>query len=104
MDEELFGLFREVKSLDLLKKYAKKLDKKYSERITELYRELLEYEILRSMGRMDYQKIVKYLKSLCEVEGGEKVAIELVEKWRGEYKNRRALLDELGKFERWLRF
>ena len=51
---------------------------------------------------MDYQRIVKYLKSLCEVESGERVALELVEKWRGEYKNRRALLDELGKFERWL--
>jgi len=104
MDEELFGLFREAKSLDLLKKYAKKLDEKYSERITELYKELLEYEMLRSMGRMDYQRIVKYLKSLCEVESGERAALELVEKWRGEYKNRRALLDELGKFERWLRF
>ena len=104
MDEELFGLLRDAKSLDLLKKYAKKLDEKYSERITELYKELLEYEMLRSMGRMDYQRIVKYLKSLCDVESGERVAIELVEKWRGEYKNRRALLDELGKFERWLRF
>ena len=104
MDKELFGLFREAKSLDLLKKYAKKLDEKYSESITGLYRELLEYEMLRSMGRMDYQRIVKYLKSLCEVESGERVALELVEKWRGEYKNRRALLDELGKFERWLRF
>ena len=102
MDEELFGLLKEGESLDLLKKYAKKLDAKYSEKITELYGELLEYEMLRSMGRMDYRRIVIFLKSLCEVEGGEKIATELVKKWRGEYKNRRALLDELGKFERWL--
>ena len=45
--------------------------------------------------RKEYAELARRLRKLCDYPGGEEMVMETVFEWRGKYKRRSAMLDEL---------
>lgn len=51
----------------------------------------------RTAGRRRYQEWVEILRGMKKIPGGEEKMWEIAEHWRTAYRNRRAMMEELGK-------
>lgn len=47
--------------------------------------------------RKRYQQLVALLRRMKKIKGGSKVVEEIVTEWRYKYRNRPAMMDELGR-------
>ena len=65
----------------------------------ELYKEEKLYDRLLELvtGSPGLNMLQQYEDVLKKITGGPKVAEEIAAEWRGKYRNRRAMMDELGR-------
>ena len=85
-----------LKSPDLyaLQAYEKVLAKIYPQQILEKYK----VEMARHSGpRKHYQRLVSQLRRMQKIEGGKEAVKEIAAEWRQQYRNRPAMMEELGK-------
>ncbi len=80
-----------------LEEYADVLKNIYPEQILYKYRIELEKSSSYAGGRQHYADMVAIMRKMKKISGGQKVVNEIAEEWRKLYKNRRAMMDELGK-------
>jgi len=70
------------------------LSKGYSPELIELYSERITNYVEKYIGRNHYKTACRYLRRMKKLGGNEKVN-ELIEMFRKQYPQRRALMDEL---------
>jgi uncharacterized Zn finger protein len=76
--------------------YHDYLSARYPRELSDVYEQLALATVETKINRKGYQEACGYLKRMQQLGQGERVS-ELVTQLRGQYKQRRALLDELNK-------
>lgn len=94
--DRLLIMLKENLSLGNIEQNEKYLAGKYSSELVDLYTENIANYVHKNVGRDHYQTACRYLRRMKKLGGNEKVK-ELVENFRTEYPQRRALMDELNK-------
>ena len=62
-----------------------------------MYRVAVEKEVEYARSRSYYRQLVRDLRAMKRIGGGDKVVDEIIKKWKVQYKNRTAMMDELSK-------
>ena len=90
-----------LKSPDLyaLRAYEKTLAQIYPKQILEKYRDELNKLARHSGSRKHYQQLVSQLRRMQKIEGGKEAVKEIAAEWRQQYRNRPAMMEELGKLK-----
>lgn len=83
--------------LNMLQQYEDVLKKDYPGELLQKYKEEVDKMAMRTGDRSKYRQLVALLCRMKKITGGSKVAEEIAAEWRGKYRNRRAMLDELGR-------
>ena len=88
-----------LKTPDLyaLQAYEKALAKIYPQQILQKYRDELNKMARHSGPRKHYQQLVSQLRRMQKIEGGKEAVEEIAAEWRQQYRNRPAMMEELGK-------
>lgn len=88
-----------IKSNDksLLIQYTRLLKDEYPKQLLHMYRVVVEKEAEHATNRSYYRQLVQDLRVMKAITGGEKVVDEIINKWKVQYKNRSAMMDELSK-------
>lgn len=92
--DRLLLLLKENASLQSISNNEKYLSKDYSQELIQLYSEKIVIFVAANKGRKHYQTACRYLRRMKKLGGNDKVN-ELIDYFRKEYPQRRALLDEL---------
>lgn len=79
----------------LLHQYTDILSEKYPEQLLQVYQETVEKQAESKGSRKHYYQIVEELRIMKSISGGDKVVDEIIKRWKVQYKNRSAMLDEL---------
>lgn len=79
--DEYFDILKELYPQELIQKYTDELNR------------LASY----TSNRKIYQMLVKYLRQMNTIKGGNQKVQEIVYQWRMKYRNRRAMMDELNR-------
>ena len=94
---QLFDVILRSNNRDLLHQYTHVLNDEYPEKLIQLYREFVEKQAESTGSRKHYYQIVEELRIMKSITGGDKVVDEIIKKWKIQYKNRSAMLDELNR-------
>jgi hypothetical protein len=94
--DRLFFMLKQNLSLENIQENEKYLAKDYSSELIELYSERITNYIEKYVGRNHYQTACRYLRRMKKLGGNERVN-ELIELFRKQYPQRKALMDELTK-------
>ena len=95
--EQLLDVLLRSDDKYLLHQYTDLLSEKYPERLLQIYRENVEKQAESTGSRKHYYQIVEELRIMKLITGGDKVVDEIIKKWKIQYKNRSAMLDELNR-------
>ena len=82
---------------DAVSCYEDELKAEYSSQLLAKYRKELEQAAVYTSNRKQYAEYVAILRRMKKLAGGSKVVDSIIETWRKDYKNRRAMMDELRK-------
>ena len=93
--EQLLDVLLRSDNKYLLHQYTDLLSEKYPERLLQIYRENVEKQAESTGSRKHYYQIVEELRIMKSINGGNKIVNEIITKWKVQYKNRSAMLDEL---------
>jgi hypothetical protein len=85
-------------SIEELENYYKFFASDYPEKTIEIFKKVLIRYAEINTGRYHYVRILGLLRKMSHVEGGEKAALELIAKFKVQYKSRRAMTEELNRF------
>lgn len=94
---QLFDVILRSNNRDLLHQYTHVLNDEYPEKLIQLYREFVEKQAESTGSRKHYYQIAEELRIMKSITGGDKVVDEIIKKWKVQYKNRSAMLDELNR-------
>ena len=94
--DRLFIMLKQNLSMENIQQNEKYLAKDYSSELIEMYSERVINYVEKFVGRNHYQTACKYLRRMKKLGGKTKVN-ELIEEFRKQYPQRRALMDELNK-------
>ena len=78
-----------------LAEYKDILKDKYPSELLDAYLNIVNNLVLKSGRRKHYRNIVKLLKEMNTIDGGDVIVNRLVEDWNVRYKRRTAMLEEL---------
>ena len=92
--DRLFSLLKKNVSLANIEQNEKYLAKNYAPELIELYSERITNYIEKYIGRNHYQTACRYLRRMKKLGGNDK-ANSLIETFRKQYPQRKALMDEL---------
>ena len=81
----------------LLKQYTHLLKDEYPEQLLHMYRVAVETEAEYARSRSYYHQLVRDLRTMKGIDGGDKVVDEIIKKWKDQYENRAAMMDELSR-------
>jgi hypothetical protein len=94
--DRLFLILKQNLSMENIEQNEQYLSKDYSSELIELYSERIINYVEKYIGRNHYQTACRYLRRMKKLGGKEKVN-ELIELFRKQYPQRRALMDELNR-------
>lgn len=97
MTEKLMEEVMKQMNLSLVRQYQAVLLPEYSQEILHIYVGNLQAMVRRSADRKRYREVVNILREMKKIPGGEKVVLDTAEQWKKQYKNRPAMMEELGK-------
>lgn len=92
--DRLLVMLKQNSYLESIQENEQHLSKDYSAELIELYSERLINFVEKNVGRNHYQKACRYLRRMKKLGGKGKVN-ELIELFRNQYPQRKALMDEL---------
>ena len=85
--------------VQVLEKYLDVLSYDYPEKTLDLLTKAIIPYAEANTGRSHYEYIFSLLKKMSKIAGGKKAALELIMDFRMRYRNRRAMMEILGKFK-----
>lgn len=94
--DRLFLMLKQNLSLENIQANEKYLAQDYSNELIDFYSERITNYVEKYMGRDNYQTACRYLRRMQKL-GGNEQANELIELFRKQYPQRKALMDELNK-------
>lgn len=94
--DRLFLMLEQNPSLENIRQNEEYLAKDYASELIELYSERITVYVENNVGRNHYQTACRYLRRMKKLGGNEKVR-ELIELFRKQYPQRKALMDELNR-------
>jgi hypothetical protein len=94
--DRLFIMLKQNLSMENIQQNEQYLSKDYSLELIELYSERITNYVEKFIGRNHYQTACRYLRRMKKLGGNDKVN-ELIELFRRQYPQRRALMDELNR-------
>jgi hypothetical protein len=83
--------------MDNLERYYKVFSSDFPEKTLEMFKKVI-VPYATNTGRGYYEQILLLLKKMSKIKGWKKAASDLVEDFRFQYKNRRAMMEVLGGF------
>ncbi|NCO64583.1 MAG: hypothetical protein GW839_08190 [Flavobacteriales bacterium] len=92
--DRLFLMLKQNVSLENIQQNEQYLAKDYASELIEFYSERITNYVEKYVGRNHYQTACRYLRRMKKLGGNEKVN-ELIELFRKQYPQRKALMDEL---------
>jgi len=95
--ERLLNYVEKHLYMDTLERYYKVFSSDYPEKTLEMFKKVI-VPYATNTGRGCYEHIVSLLKKMSKIKGGRKAASDLVEDFRFQYKNRRAMMEVLSEF------
>ena len=95
--DRLLASVLETPGLYVLQQYEKVLKKEYPEQILGKYQDELNQMAIHTSSRKNYAYLVSLLQRMQQIKGGKKLVGQMVSEWRMKYRNRPAMMDELGK-------
>jgi len=93
--ERLLELVRRFPDLQTIGQYETHLAEKYTPEVVELYVNALLASMKTNVGRTHYKEVCRYLRRVIKLGAREK-ANEVISFFRKEYRQRKALMEELG--------
>jgi hypothetical protein len=84
-------------SMDELEKYHIKFAADFPEHTLALFRKAIDTYTEANVGRNHYERIAGLLKKMLKIKGSGEVINAMVTNYRSRYKNRRAMLEILGR-------
>jgi hypothetical protein len=94
--DRLFIMLKQNLSMENIEQNEAYLSKDYSSELIELYSERITNYIEKYIGRNHYQTACEYLRRMKKLGGNDKVN-ELIELFKKQYPQRKALMDELNR-------
>ncbi len=94
--DRLFLMLKQNLSMENIQQNEQYLVKDYSSELIELYSERIINYVEKYIGRNHYQTACKYLRRMKKLGGNDKVN-ELIELFKKQYPQRKALMDELSR-------
>lgn len=91
----LFEKVTENSSIYVLDKYEAVLKKHFPEEVRDVYIRYVNAAMYRASARNLYRDAVEYLKKIRTYPEGERLAQEIADSWKREYKRRTAMVEEL---------
>lgn len=95
--DRLLDFVLNSQGLYALQDYAEVLKKDYPEQILKKYKNEVEQMAVYTGDRRKYRQLVALLSNMKKIKGGSKVVEAIVTEWKVKYRNRPAMMDELGK-------
>lgn len=92
--DKLFRLLQKSPDFHRIEEAEKYLAGTYAEELATMYRDLIINYMPDHIGRNHYQLVCKYLRRMAKL-GYKPMAMELADLLKTQYRNRRALLEEL---------
>jgi hypothetical protein len=92
--DRLFIMLKQNLSMENIQQNEQYLSNDYSSELIELYSERITNYVEEYIGRNHYQTACRYLRRMKKLGGNEQVN-ELIELFRKQYSQRKALMDEL---------
>lgn len=93
----LLEYVKQSPGLYALKQYENVLKKDYPHEILEKYAEEVEKMASYTSDRKHYREMVSILRKMSKLAGGKQKVNEIASRWRINYSNRRAMMDELNR-------
>jgi len=94
--DRLFLMLKQNVSMENIQQEEQYLAKDYSSELIELYSERITNYVEKYIGRNHYQTACRYLRRMKKLGGNDKVN-GLIELFRKQYPQRKALMDELNR-------
>ncbi len=94
--QKLLDLVGKHPSFEILDQYHKHLAPHFPQELIEIYEKMSKELLVHTTGRYVYQNVCQMLRRVKKLGAGDRVK-ELVKEFSEQYKNRRALLEELEK-------
>ena len=95
--DRLLDLVMQSSGLFLLQQYEDDLKKIYPEQLLQKYRTEVNNMAAYAGDRKKYQQLVGLLRKMKKIRGGSEAVKEIVAEWETKYRNRPAMMDELGR-------
>lgn len=95
--DRLLEFVLQSNGLYALQEYEGILKKDYPEQLLIKYETEVNKMAVYTSDRKNYKQLVSLLRRMQKMKGGSKIVEKISEQWRMEYKNRRAMMDELSK-------
>lgn len=95
--DRLLAYVLKSSGLYALQEYENVLKKEYPEQILNKYRNEVNKMAVHTSDRKHYTYLVSLLRKMQQMKGGTKLVEQIATDWKVRYKNRPAMMDELGK-------
>lgn len=95
--ERLLQEIRKNQSVYALDQYEKVLKKHLPNEVRDMYVQYVKKESTRTADRKAYKYLMSYLKKITKYPDGKKIARDIADCWKQDYKRRPAMMDELRK-------
>ncbi len=99
MYEKLLKVVIDSAGLYSLTEYEKVLKPIYEKELLDKYEREVRSMAYRTSDRKFYKQIVSVLERMQKYKGGKELVRNIVAEWRWIYKNRRAMMEELGRLK-----
>lgn len=97
MLERLLSEIRQQGSVQVVDQYEETLKKQFPNELRDIYVQYINNAVQQLSDRNGYRDLIAYLKKILKYPDGKRVAGEIAEKWKMDYKRRRAMMEELQK-------
>jgi hypothetical protein len=97
--ERLMNYIEKHLSVDNLEQYYSGFSSSFPEKTLEMFRQIVE-RFAQNTGREHYERIVDLFKKMVKIEGGRTLVKEMINQYRMLYKNRKAMMEIMLKFEK----
>lgn len=77
--------------------YTDALKKHFPNEVRDIYVQYVKKGAIQTADRKAYKYLMSYLKKITKYPNGKKIAQDIAESWRQDYKRRPAMMDELRK-------
>lgn len=94
--DRLLELVMGSPGLNMLQQYEDVLKKDYPGELLQKYKAEVNKMATHTSDRGKYRQLVALLRRMKKITGGSKVVEEIAAEWRSKYRNRRAMMEELG--------